>query len=180
MEEARAKFWTKIAAAINEANRCKSGANMDAEEIRRDQEYTDMELEGRLKNSLLGQWKYLVKILRASERDKDNERDRSKSTISQISEAEGMVRESRDRERRARSGIPPEGSLSRLPIRGSIWGYSRKRQGITGPSFEAEVRRLASNIDGVRERSEGSHGQSEGHRQYNRFRGGEEYGEGRG
>ena len=52
-EKARAKFWTKIDAAINEANSCESGANKDAEEILREWESTAMELQGRI-DSLLG------------------------------------------------------------------------------------------------------------------------------
>ena len=36
LEEAKAEFWTKIATAINESKICESGANRDAEEIRRD------------------------------------------------------------------------------------------------------------------------------------------------
>ena len=56
MEEARAEFRTKIAAAINEAKSCKSGANRDEEDIQREKEYTAVEMEGRL-NSLLGSWK---------------------------------------------------------------------------------------------------------------------------
>ena len=42
LEEARAGFWTKIAAAINEAKICKSGANRDSEQIKREKEYTAM------------------------------------------------------------------------------------------------------------------------------------------
>ena len=42
MEEARDGFWTKIAAAINEAKICKSGANRDSEQIKREKEYTAM------------------------------------------------------------------------------------------------------------------------------------------
>ena len=37
LEEARAKFCTKIVAAINEAKICESGADRDDKEIRRDQ-----------------------------------------------------------------------------------------------------------------------------------------------
>ena len=36
MEEAGAKFWTKIAAAINESKSCKSDAKRDFEESRRE------------------------------------------------------------------------------------------------------------------------------------------------
>ena len=45
--------------------------------------------------------------------------------------------------------------MSRLPIRGRIWRYNRKRRGNLGLYGEFEVRRLASKIDRVREWSKG-------------------------
>ena len=42
-----------------------------------------------------------------------------------------------------------------LPIIGRICRDNKTRQGQTGPSSEAEVRRIASNLDGVREWSKG-------------------------
>ena len=47
--------------------------------------------------------KYLGKILRASERKRDNTRDRAKLIIRQMNEVEDMVREARERERNTRS-----------------------------------------------------------------------------
>ena len=51
---------------------------------------------------MLGYWTFLGKILRVSKRDRENARERAKSIIRQMGEAEGVVREARDRERNAR------------------------------------------------------------------------------
>ena len=48
---------------------------------------------------------------------------------------------------------PSGGSWSRSPTRGRIWRDNRTRQGQRGTAAEAEVRRLASKINVVRERS---------------------------
>ena len=46
--------------------------------------------------------------------------------------------------------------MSRSPIRRRIWRDNRTSQGQPEPSAEAEVRRLASEMDGVREQSKGA------------------------
>ena len=53
MEEARAKFRTKINATINEGKSCKLDTNRDAKEIRRKCQSTYMDMERRL-DYLLG------------------------------------------------------------------------------------------------------------------------------
>ena len=60
-----------------------------------------MEMEERI-NSISRKWKYIEKSLSASERERDNTRDRSELIIIQIDEAKGMVRLVRDIERKAR------------------------------------------------------------------------------
>ena len=71
MEKARANFWNKIYAVINEAKSCKSDAKRDSEEIRRERELMDMDLEWRFNYLLVG-WKYISQRLRSSERERDN------------------------------------------------------------------------------------------------------------
>ena len=83
MQEARAKFWTKINASINEAKICELDAKRDAEESRRERELMDMDLEGRL-DSLLGGWRDLMQRLREDKRKRDDSRDRAESLVRNI------------------------------------------------------------------------------------------------
>ena len=46
MEEAKAKFWTKINAYINKSKSCELDAKKYSKEIRREQEFMEMDLEG--------------------------------------------------------------------------------------------------------------------------------------
>ena len=95
LEEARAGFRTNIDVNINEAKISKS--KRDAEEIRREKELTDMELEVRL-DSLLGVRKDIRKMLRKVKRESDETRDRDEFIVSKIDKAKGMLRETRERE----------------------------------------------------------------------------------
>ena len=58
LEKARADFWAKIDADINEAKSCKSEAKKDTEESRREQKLMEVELDWRL-DSMLGGWRDL-------------------------------------------------------------------------------------------------------------------------
>ena len=81
MEEARAKFWTNIAAAINKSKSFKSDTKRDTREIKRYWKLTYTEMEASIYYLLAGR-RVLRKILRATEMDKA--RDRSESLVRNI------------------------------------------------------------------------------------------------
>ena len=88
LEEERTKFWTKINAAINEAKSYESDEKRDAEEIRREQQLKDMDMEGRF-DYLLGVRRDMRQILRAAERERGDARDRDELIVRKINEARG-------------------------------------------------------------------------------------------
>ena len=102
-------------------------------------------------------WRDLRKNLRAAERERENARDKSKLLVRQAGEDKAVVREVRERERNARAkaagGINKD--MSKL---GKELEMARDEAGMDGvalTSDEAKAHRLASETDGVRERSEG-------------------------
>ena len=93
--------------------------------------------------------------LRAADRDRDDARDRDEFFIRKIDKTEGVVREVREIERSARTNTS-------AGIREYITNLGKElkrdqdeavKDGSAFTSDKAEICRLASDIDGVRERS---------------------------